>query len=108
MRQNTNVGWVRRYFGSLARNAEKQRSKDEDALQLDESNALSSAGGGWAPTHQHRKGGLYRVLGKGTLESDRTGMVIYDDEAGTIWLRPVAEFEDGRFHSIDGMLKGVA
>ena len=51
----------------------------------------------WAPTHQHRKGGMYRVICHGFLESDRSDVVIYDDADGTTWVRAVAEFEDGRF-----------
>ena len=54
-------------------------------------------GAKWRPTHKHRKGGLYRVLGHGTLEANRTVMTIYDDAQGTVWIRPKAEFEDGRF-----------
>lgn len=56
--------------------------------------------GRWAPTHQHRKGGLYRVLAEGTLETDRSPVVIYDDAEGTIWVRPTAEFDDGRFTAL--------
>ncbi len=52
---------------------------------------------GWAPTHMHKKGGLYRVLMAGVLETDRSDVVIYDDADGTVWVRPVTEFYDGRF-----------
>lgn len=55
----------------------------------------------WAPTHRHRKGGLYRVLGQGVLEADRSAVVLYDDLEGTIWVRPLAEFEDGRFEPLE-------
>lgn len=51
----------------------------------------------WRATHRHKKGGLYRVLGKAVLEADRSDVVIYDDADGAVWVRPVAEFEDGRF-----------
>jgi hypothetical protein len=51
----------------------------------------------WQPTHQHSKGGMYRVLARGVLEADETPMVIYDDVSGKIWIRPVVEFDDGRF-----------
>jgi hypothetical protein len=51
----------------------------------------------WRPTHQHRKGGLYRVLAIGVLEADRTDAVIYDDAEGHIWVRAKSEFCDGRF-----------
>lgn len=53
--------------------------------------------GRWAPTHQHKKGGLYRVLGDAIWEPERTPVVIYDDADGTVWVRPAAEFDDGRF-----------
>jgi hypothetical protein len=54
-------------------------------------------GPAWQPTHRHRKGGLYRLLDYGTNEADRTPVVIYDDSDGTLWVRSVAEFNDGRF-----------
>lgn len=53
----------------------------------------------WHPTHRHSKGGMYRVLARGLLEADLTPMVIYDDIEGKIWIRPVVEFDDGRFQS---------
>ncbi len=56
--------------------------------------------GAWSPTHRHRKGGLYRVLARGILETDRSAAVIYDDAEGTIWIRPAGEFDDGRFESL--------
>ena len=52
------------------------------------------------PTHRHAKGGLYRVLGEGIWETDRTIAVIYQDADGTVWMRPKAEFDDGRFSKI--------
>lgn len=55
----------------------------------------------WTPTHRHRKGGLYRVLTHGTLEANRSPVVIYDDADGTVWVRPTEEFEDGRFLALD-------
>ena len=54
----------------------------------------------WAPTHRHRKGGHYRVLSHGILEKDRSDVVIYDDAKGQVWVRPVAEFYDGRFEAL--------
>ena len=51
-------------------------------------------------THRHRKGGDYRLLARGILESDRSAVAIYDDAEGTIWVRDLAEFEDGRFTEI--------
>lgn len=51
----------------------------------------------WQPTHEHRKGGRYRVLMRATIEADLSEAVIYDDAEGRIWVRPAAEFDDGRF-----------
>jgi len=51
----------------------------------------------WTPTHQHHKGGFYRVLTEAVLESDRTPVIVYDDKAGKTWVRPAHEFHDGRF-----------
>ena len=51
----------------------------------------------WTPTHQHKKGGLYRRLTEAVYEPDRSDVVIYDDADGTVWVRPKPEFEDGRF-----------
>jgi len=53
--------------------------------------------GAFNPTHRHKKGGLYRVLGHGILEADRSDVTIYDDAGGTIWVRSTTEFNDGRF-----------
>ncbi len=54
----------------------------------------------WQPTHRHRKGGLYRVIGEGIWEPDRSPVILYDDETGQVWVRPKAEFEDGRFTAL--------
>lgn len=51
----------------------------------------------WAATHQHRKGGRYRVIGEALAEATLQPVVIYDDVEGHIWVRPKAEFLDGRF-----------
>lgn len=56
--------------------------------------------GAWVATHRHHKGGEYRVTGEAVLEADRTDAVIYDDRDGTTWVRPKAEFYDGRFEKI--------
>ena len=57
-------------------------------------------GSSWEPTHRHRKGGLYRVLAQGVLETDRSSAIIYDDADGTIWIRAKSEFQDGRFERL--------
>lgn len=54
----------------------------------------------WAATHRHRKGGLYRLLQEGVYEPDRSPVAIYDDPDGTVWVRPLSEFMDGRFTPI--------
>ncbi|MBS7790256.1 DUF1653 domain-containing protein [Roseococcus sp. SDR] len=59
----------------------------------------------WRPTHQHRKGGLYRVIARGSVEADLTPAVVYDDAEGTVWIRPAAEFDDGRFTAIAGIAR---
>jgi hypothetical protein len=64
-------------------------------------------------THRHIKsGGLYQKLGEGKMQShdwkheftlksiDMTRVVIYQAQDGSYWVRPKAEFEDGRFEEI--------
>lgn len=50
---------------------------------------------------QHvRSGGLYTIVSHGLLEADLTPVTIYKSLFdGKIWVRPTAEFEDGRFCS---------
>ena len=62
--------------------------------------ALNALDGGWRPTHQHRKGGRYRELMRGFREHDLEPIVIYEGEDGTVWSRPAAAFDDGRFSEI--------
>lgn len=40
-------------------------------------------------------------MGEAVLEADRSDAVIYDDREGTVWVRPKAEFNDGRFTPIE-------
>jgi len=47
----------------------------------------------WQPTHEHYKGGLYRVIGRGLIEADRSPVVIYDNAMGEIWVRPESDFD---------------
>ncbi len=55
----------------------------------------------WRPTHLHLKsGGLYRVLREGRIEKDLTPAVVYESEAGDVWIRPSSEFYDGRFRPV--------
>lgn len=55
------------------------------------------AADGWRPTHRHRKGGLYRVITRAQLEADLAPAVVYEGQDGRVWVRPAAEFDDGRF-----------
>ncbi|MFO0271332.1 MAG: DUF1653 domain-containing protein [Gemmatimonadota bacterium] len=48
--------------------------------------------------YRHYKGGIYRVLHRGEIEADLTPAVIYQAiDTGRVWVRPAAEFDDGRF-----------
>jgi len=58
----------------------------------------------WHPTHMHRKGGMYRVIGPAIYEADRSDVVIYDDVDGTVWVRATVEFYDGRFTALRDMI----
>jgi hypothetical protein len=49
-------------------------------------------------THRHRKGGLYRLLARGRIEATLEPCAIYQSVTDDlVWVRPEAEFEDGRF-----------
>lgn len=48
-------------------------------------------------TYRHRKGMVYTVLHIGFMEGDLSPVVIYQGITGAVWVRPKAEFEDGRF-----------
>jgi hypothetical protein len=55
----------------------------------------------WKATHQHKKGGLYRVLYDSVLSSDNLSLyVVYDDNSGRVWVKPKDEFDDGRFQKV--------
>ncbi len=44
----------------------------------------------------HRKGGVYRVVCAAIIEATLTAAVVYEGN-GKTWVRPLAEFTDGRF-----------
>lgn len=48
---------------------------------------------GWQPTHEHYKGGLYRVVARGLIEADLSPCVVYDNAAGETWVRPADDFD---------------
>lgn len=91
-----------RYLGFLGRPDEDGRGEDGRLRPPVLIRPDAAVGSDWAPTHRHRKGGLYRVLGQGVLEADRSAVVLYDDAQGTIWVRDAVEFEDGRFVPLEG------
>ena len=49
-----------------------------------------------------KSGGTYEVVAVGRIEADLSPVVIYrSDKDGTVWVRPIDEFEDGRFKCLD-------
>jgi hypothetical protein len=54
------------------------------------------------PHFRHVKtGGIYVELMRGKLEATLEPVVIYESvSGGEIWVRPAAEFDDGRFEKI--------
>jgi len=71
---------------------------------------LPAQGADWQPppfaglrVRHVKRGSFYRVLGAGKVQTDApltdyAEVVVYQGEAdGLIWVRPVSEFEDGRF-----------
>jgi len=50
---------------------------------------------------RHRNGGTYELLAVGRIEADLMPVAIYQSEIeGHVWVRPIGEFEDGRFTEI--------
>lgn len=54
-----------------------------------------------APTHRHRKGGLYHLIGYGPHTETGELFAIYRGADGKLWPRPAAMFDDGRFTPIE-------
>lgn len=61
----------------------------------------------WRPTHRHRRRrSTYAVIGTASLQSSMPAvegarLTIYRDRDGGLWARPVMEFNDGRFESLE-------
>ena len=62
----------------------------------------------WKPTHRHVKRGTeYMLDGYGEIQTDTplgdyAKVAIYRAQDGTTWVRPVSEFNDGRFAALGG------
>jgi hypothetical protein len=54
------------------------------------------------PLYRHVKtGGIYAERGRGKMEATLEPVVIYENvNAEEIWVRPAAEFDDGRFKRV--------
>lgn len=56
--------------------------------------------------HHVKRGSTYRVIGRGAIQTDTplkdyAEVVVYQGDAdGKLWVRPVGEFDDGRFAAI--------
>lgn len=75
--------------------------------------ALTPPADGWRPTRwRHKKRGTeYTEIARGKIQNafgaflaDDHEMVVYRGDDGLIWVRPTAEFEDGRFEPADAPL----
>lgn len=69
--------------------------------------AISEAISKRARVKHIKRGSTYHVFGKGKIQVSGNPLVDYDevvvyvsDETGDIWIRPVEEFEDGRFEKM--------
>lgn len=52
---------------------------------------------------RHLKGGAYEIVTNARNEATLEAVVVYRDEiVGMTWVRPLAEFIDGRFTKISG------
>lgn len=75
-------------------------------LQVTSLSSQDSADG-WRPTHRHKKRGTtYRAVSDADVQASepiREGdpVVVYQGEDGRYWVRPRAEFHDGRFELLD-------
>jgi len=60
----------------------------------------------WQPTHRHiKRGSTYSAIGPALLQAsapcvEPDEMMVYRAESGELWVRPLAEFTDGRFEAL--------
>ena len=85
---------------ALRRSRKRGGTVDEPPLASPAQAADARPGG--LPRWRHRKSGrivveLHRALAKGGRVRRGTEMVVYRDEHDRVWVRPAAEFDDGRF-----------
>ena len=57
------------------------------------------------PTHKHKRGGLYHLVGYSTHTETGALEAVYRDKDGELWHRPQAMFDDGRFEPMAGDAK---
>ena len=60
------------------------------------------------PTHKHKKGRFYQVIGEGYVEATMERAVIYKNDLGILWIRPSEEFYDGRFTPVEELENDVS
>lgn len=50
-----------------------------------------------------KTGGVYYAMYRATIEADMTPAVVYrgETDGGRVWVRPIAEFCDGRFRRLE-------
>lgn len=71
---------------------------DVTPSQLDDCSAAAAGKRREAEWRHVKTGGLYTLIGRGRIEADFSAVIIYRAaKDGTIWVRPEAEFMDGRF-----------
>jgi len=65
----------------------------------------------WQPTHRHKKRGTkYQYKGAAYIQTedpllDNDLVAVYVGENGQLWVRPMEEFEDGRFKELTEDIK---
>ena len=87
--------------------AEMKRLQNEREDALQENKRLRGATE-WRPTHKHiQHGSDYQLIGVALAKVDDDSMIcdhdevyIYKNQLGTMFMRPVDEFNDGRFEEI--------